>query len=58
MLSDRETAYICADRVPSVGCLGLQGIISTVGVIFCVQRLLVAVKINAHKRVFVEDSLF
>ena len=43
VLSDRETAYICADRVPSVGCLGLQGIISTVGAIFSTQRLLVAV---------------
>ena len=51
--ADRETAYICADRVRSVGRLGLQGIISTVGAILCVQRLLAAVNIHAHQRVFV-----
>ena len=33
--ADRETAYICADRVPSVGRLGLQGIISTEGASGC-----------------------
>ena len=36
--ADREIAYICADRVRSVGRLALQGIISG-GAIFCVQRL-------------------
>ena len=51
--ADRETAYICADRVRSVGRLGLQGIIREVGAIFCVKKLLVAVNINAHQRVFV-----
>ena len=36
--TDREIAYICADRVRSVGRLALLGIISG-GAIFCVPRL-------------------